>query len=382
VTERGTVSTSSTTGFDFALLRRWPDVEAPNLHAVDASDRLILDEAADALRESGPGEVVVIGDTHGALTLGAAALYGSRGIRVFQDSIVAERALAANAERESFDDYENLPLGAELLSGARVVLIQLPRSLDALDDLAAWIASSAAPGVRVYAGGRIKHMTTTMNEVLVRHFGRVDVTHARQKSRALIASEPRASDPPVVQREFHADLGIWVCATGGTFAGTKIDIGTRALLAALPLVGSDATTAADLGCGSGVVAAVLAKGRPGVEVLATDVSAAAVASAAATAAANHLTNVTVSRDDALSSQRANSLDLMLLNPPFHLGSAVHTGAASKLFAAASRTLKPGGDLVTVFNSHLGYRAELTHVVGPTVELSRNSKFTVTRSRKR
>ncbi|HQG70208.1 MAG TPA: hypothetical protein PK237_07205, partial [Rhodoglobus sp.] len=46
-------------------LRRWPDVEAPNLHAVDASDRLILDEAAAAIAESGPGEVVVIGDAYG-----------------------------------------------------------------------------------------------------------------------------------------------------------------------------------------------------------------------------------------------------------------------------------------------------------------------------
>jgi 16S rRNA (guanine1207-N2)-methyltransferase len=27
-------------------LRRHPDVEAPNLHAVDATDRLLLDEAA------------------------------------------------------------------------------------------------------------------------------------------------------------------------------------------------------------------------------------------------------------------------------------------------------------------------------------------------
>lgn len=371
-----------TTTFDFAALRRWPDVEAPNLHAVDASDRLILDEAGLALGDSGPGEVVVIGDTHGALTLGVAALFGCRGIRVFQDSLVAERALAANAESDGFDDYENLPLGAELLTGARVVLLQLPRSLDALDELAAWIASSADPGVRVYAGGRIKHMTTAMNEVLARYFGRVDVTHARQKSRVLIASEPRPSRPPGLQREFHTDLGIWVCATGGTFAGTKVDIGTRALLAVLPSVAPDATTAVDLGCGSGVVAAVLAKARPGVEVLATDVSAAAVASTAATAAENNLGTITVSRDDALSAHPANSLDLALLNPPFHLGAAVHTGAASKLFAAAARTLGSGGDLVTVFNSHLDYRAELTRVVGPTVELSRNSKFTVTRSRKR
>ena len=359
-------------------LRRWPDVEAPNLHAVDASDRLILDEAAAALAESGPGEVVVIGDAYGALTIGAAAI-GATGIRVFQDSIVGERALAANAAGAV--DYVSLPLGADLVRGARVVLMQLPRSLAELDELAAWIASAADPAVRVYAGGRIKHMTTAMNEVLARHFGRVDVTYARQKSRVLIASQPLPSEPPMIAREFHTDLGIWVCATGATFAGTRIDIGTRALLAVLPTVAPDATTAADLGCGSGVVAAVLAQARPELAVLASDVSAGAVASARATAEANGLTKVTVTRDDAFGDQPDASLDLVVLNPPFHLGATVHTGAASKLFAAAARVLKPGGELVTVYNSHLGYRAELTRVVGPTDELSRNSKFTVTRSRK-
>ncbi|HOT33048.1 MAG TPA: methyltransferase [Rhodoglobus sp.] len=359
-------------------LRRWPDVEAPNLHAVDASDRLILDEAAAAIAESGPGEVVVIGDAYGALTIGAAAI-GATGIRVFQDSIVGERALAANAAGAV--DYVTLPVGADLLRGARVVLMQLPRSLAELDELAAWIASAADPAVRVYAGGRIKHMTTAMNEVLGRHFGRVDVTHARQKSRVLIASQPLPSEPPMIAREFHTDLGIWVCATGATFAGTRIDIGTRALLAVLPTVAPDATTAADLGCGSGVVAAVLAQARPELAVLASDVSAGAVASARATAEANALTNVTVTRDDALGGQPDASLDLVVLNPPFHLGATVHTGAASKLFAAAARVLKQGGELVTVYNSHLGYRAELTRVVGPTDELSRTSKFTVTRSRK-
>ena len=359
-------------------LRRWPDVEAPNLHAVDASDRLILDEAAAAIAESGPGEVVVIGDAYGALTIGAAAI-GATGILVFQDSIVGERALAANAAGAV--DYMNLPLGAHLLRGARVVLMQLPRSLAELDELAAWIASAADPAVRVYAGGRIKHMTTAMNEVLARHFGRVDVTHARQKSRVLIASQPLPSEPPMIAREFHTDLGIWVCATGATFAGTRIDIGTRALLAVLPTVAPDATTAADLGCGSGVVAAVLAQARPELAVLASDVSAGAVASARATAEANALTNVTVTRDDALGDQPDASVDLVVLNPPFHLGATVHTGAASKLFAAAARVLKQGGELVTVYNSHLGYRAELTRVVGPTDELSRTSKFTVTRSRK-
>lgn len=363
--------------FDFATLRRFPDVEAPNLFAVDASDRLILDEAEVALAGSGPGEVVVIGDGYGALTLGAAALHGLKGIRVFQDSLVSERALAANAR--GFDGFQNLPLGRELLKGARVVLLQLPRSLDELDEIAAAIAAFAHPELIVYAGGRIKHMTTAMNDVLAKHFATVDVTHARQKSRVLVASGARKSEHREVRCELHSDLGIWVCATGAAFAGTRIDIGTRALLAVLEQAAPDAATAVDLGCGSGVVAAVLAKARPGVAVLASDLSAGAVASALRTVEANELSNVTVLRDDALSSVPNASVDLVLLNPPFHLGSTVHTGAASRLFAAAARVLVPGGELWTVYNTHLGYRGELNRVVGPTSEISRNNKFTVTKS---
>ena len=48
--------------FPFERLRRWPDVEATNLFAVDASDRLILDEAAAGLATAGAGEVVVLED--------------------------------------------------------------------------------------------------------------------------------------------------------------------------------------------------------------------------------------------------------------------------------------------------------------------------------
>ena len=83
----------------FAQLRRAPDVEAPELVAVDATDRLLLDEAAAALALCGPGEVAVVDDTYGALTLGAVALHGASDVRVAQDLLVGERALARNAER-------------------------------------------------------------------------------------------------------------------------------------------------------------------------------------------------------------------------------------------------------------------------------------------
>lgn len=374
--------------FSFDALRRFPDVEADNLVAVDASDRLILDEAADALTAAPAGTVVVIGDRYGALTLGAAALHGVTGIRTHQDSLTGERALVANAERLGLaDTVDSRGLDASLVAGAQVVLLQLPRSLDELDEIAGLVAAHADPAVQVVAGGRLKHMTRAMNDVLARSFGQVEARLARQKSRVLVASEPRPIGTGTPSRwpatERHADLGLTVCAHGGAFAGTGIDIGTRFLLEFTDRMAPDAPTAVDLGCGTGVLGVALALARPDLTVTATDDSAAAVASARATAAANGVAErVVVVRADAADSLPDASADLVVLNPPFHLGAAVHPAVALKLFAEAARVLRPGAQLWTVWNSHLAYRPALERLVGPTEQAGRNPKFTVTVSTKR
>ncbi|TXN28621.1 class I SAM-dependent methyltransferase [Lacisediminihabitans profunda] len=368
--------------FDLDRLRRWPDVEAPNLFAVDASDRLILDEAAEAVAAAPPGTVVVINDHYGALAIGAAANLGATGVRVFQDALVGEAALAANA-RGVTTDLTSLPLGESLLSGATVVLLQVPRSLAELDEIAGEIARWADPSVVVYAGGRIKHLSLTMNSVLTKHFGRLDVSLARQKSRVLIAREPRAAASDFPVREYNQELGLWVCAHGAVFAGAKLDLGTRLLLSVLDDALPAAATAIDLGSGTGILAASLARSRPGISVIATDQSAAAVASSLATVEANGLADrVSVVRDDGLKSQPDSSADLIVLNPPFHVGATVHTGLADRLFRDAARVLRPGGELWTVYNSHLDYRPTLQSVIGSTREVVRNNKFTVTSSRRR
>jgi 16S rRNA (guanine1207-N2)-methyltransferase len=169
-----------------------------------------------------------------------------------------------------------------------------------------------------------------------------------------------------------------VCAHGAAFAGTRVDLGTRFLLEQLPQMAPDAVDVVDLGCGTGVVACVVARSRPGTRVLATDESAAAVASTRATAAANGL-DVTVVRDLGLEQQPDRSADLVLLNPPFHSGATVHPGVARPLFADAARALRPGGELWTVYNSHLQHKALLQRLVGPTEQVARNATFTVTRS---
>ncbi|MGG7466256.1 class I SAM-dependent methyltransferase [Plantibacter sp. YIM 135347] len=376
--------------FSFDALRRFPDVEAPNLFAVDASDRLILDEAAEAIAAAPAGTVVVLGDHYGALTLGAAAHHGATGIRVHQDGLTGELALAANADAtELTASYRSLPFGEELLTGATVVVMQLPRGLDELEEIADGIARWADPQVRVFAGGRIKHLTTTMNDVLATRFSTIQPSLARQKSRVIRASGPLAVGAPTFPRiGKHGDVGLIVAAHGGAFAGSRIDIGTRALLEALPKLAPDAEQVIDLGCGTGVLGVALAKARPGVHVIATDQSAAAVDSTRATIAANDTPELglaermTVVRDNGLESQPDESADLILLNPPFHIGSTVHTGLALAMFADAKRVLRRGGTLAVVWNSHLGYRAALERLVGHTAQVSRNDKFTVTTSRRR
>jgi 16S rRNA (guanine1207-N2)-methyltransferase len=367
-------------------LGRHPDVEAANLQAWDATDSLLLDAAADLLTPE--TTVAVIGDNYGALTLGLLA--GAAGpapaeVRVHQDLVTGERALRNNAAALGVSEgFAQLPLGAELLSGADLVLLQLPKTLAELEEISDAVARHAPANAVLLAGGRVKHMSLGMNGVLGKYFGSVQPQLARQKSRLLIASGPvrPEGDPPYPVTEHNAELDLDISAHGAVFAGTRLDIGTRFLLTFLPEIPAGAR-AVDLGCGTGILAAMYARRHPETEVLATDRSAAAVASARATARANGLSaSISAIQDDAMSTLDAGSADVILLNPPFHLGSSVHAGAGLKLFEATGRVLAPGGQLWTVFNSHLHYLPALERLVGPTTVRGRNPKFTVTTSVRR
>ena len=376
----------------FQVLRRRPDVEAPNLQAWDATDRLLLETARDHVA---PGSrLAIIGDRYGALTLGALAVLEPAAVRVHQDLITGERALRLNAAEwlaaghdagtATEPAFEQVPLGPALLADVHAVLLQLPKTLAELEEIVAAVARHAPAGVTLLAGGRVKHMSLGMNAVLERFFDSVQPQLARQKSRVILATGIKATrEPdrfPVVGHL--AELDLEVAAHGAVFAGPKLDIGTRFLLTFLPAM-KPARHAVDLGCGTGILAAMYARHSPESTVTATDQSAAAVASALATARANGLQDrIRVLQDDALSTMEAGSADLVLLNPPFHVGAGVHAGAGLKMIEAAGRVLAPDGELWTVYNRHLPYLPALERQVGPTAVMGQNPKFLVTRSIKR
>ncbi|KDA04762.1 SAM-dependent methyltransferase [Microbacterium sp. CH12i] len=371
--------------FSYDRLRRSPDVEAENLFAYDATDRMLVEHALASSELVGT-EVAVIGDEYGAITL-ALTDAGLEGVRVHQDSATGRIALARNAESLGLAGFTSHELDRSLLEGARLVLLQLPKALSELEEIADAVARWAAPDVVLVAGGRVKHMTITQNEVLGRSFSEVQAQRAERKSRLIVASgvRPVPDEPPYPQRATHAEFALTLASHGGAFAASRIDIGTRVLLEVLAdSVDADATQRViDLGCGTGALAAFYALNHPDARITATDRSAAAVASARETMIANGVADrVTVTHDDAGADLPDASADLILLNPPFHLGASIHTRAATRLFEAAARLLRPGGELLTVYNSSLEYKAELSRLIGRTEQVRRTAKFTVTRSFKR
>ncbi|WP_179444685.1 methyltransferase [Naumannella cuiyingiana] len=312
--------------------------------AVDPVDALIMDEAGPAGR---------------TLAIDAPALPADR--------YRADRAETPGA---------GLLTRADLVS-IDTVLLRLPRALSALDELAERIAAWGEPGVRVVAGGRVKHMTHGMNEVLARHFGEVRASRGRQKARVLHASDPHrpaALSWPRSRRD--DDLDLTVVAHGATFGTNRLDAGTRLLAGALELAPGERRPAVDLGCGSGILAALLA--RRGYTVTGLDVSAAACASTAATAAANRLA-VRVLHADAADGLRVGQAAVIVCNPPFHVGAAKDSSPAFAMFDAAGAGLAPGGEFWCVFNSHLPYLPALRRAIGPTGIVARDRAYTVTRS---
>ncbi|RLP06230.1 class I SAM-dependent methyltransferase [Propionibacterium australiense] len=262
------------------------------------------------------------------------------------------------------------------LAGVDLVWLRLPKALSALDDYTERLAVWAAPEMRLIAAGRQKNMTHSMNDVLRRHFGEVSASLGVAKCRALRAAEPRKRRLRWPREKTHPELGIGVIAHGEVFATNEVDDGTR-LLAELcgDIHGDDLL---DLGCGSGILATLLACANPGARVHAVDVSRAAVESTRLTAEANGK-DVQVHWASRLDDWEPDSLDVIVTNPPFHRGIAKDSEPALAMFDDAARLLRPGGELWCVYNSHLPWRKRLNVRIGQTTVVRQNPFYTVTRS---
>ncbi|MEV4941838.1 methyltransferase [Streptomyces zaomyceticus] len=379
-----------TTSWGAFTLTRHPEDPRDQLRAWDASDEYLLSHLAESGTDLS-GTVAVLGDRWGALVTALQAAGPGELVQI-SDSYLGRQATRANLARAGA-----APEAVRLLTTQDppperidVLLVRVPKSLALLEDQLHRLAPAVHEGTVVVGTGMVKEIHTSTLRLFERILGTTRTSLAVKKAR-LIHTTP---DPAITPRpnpwphryDLPADTpapglpGLNVINHAGVFCADRLDVGTRFLLANLP-GGFGRARVADLGCGNGVVGLAIALSEPDAELVFTDESYQAVASAEE----NFRTHVGEGRKaefivgDGLSDLPAGSVDLVLNNPPFHTHQATTDRTARRMFADARRALRPGGELWVIGNRHLGYHVTLRRIFGNSELVASDPKFVVLRA---
>jgi 16S rRNA (guanine1207-N2)-methyltransferase len=362
-------------------LIRQPDQPNEPLQAFDAADEYLLNHLAEQ-NPAADTRVLVLNDSFGAL---AASLAGKVRVVSSGDSFLGFQGLEKNLVRNclAFDAVPSVPASEPLTGPFDCVLVRVPKTLALLEEQLIRLQGQLAPGAQVIAAAMIKHLPRAAGDLLERYIGPVQASLAVKKARLLIATvetrDPAVSpyptryriDEPAIELLNHANV----------FCREGLDIGTRAFLPHLPKNLGTARVA-DLGCGNGVLAIASALQNPEASYTLVDESFMAVQSAAENwRAALGERDVTVRAGDGLAGQEAQSLDVVLCNPPFHQQQVVGDFLAWRMFQQAREALVVGGALYIVGNRHLGYHSKLARLFRGVEQVAANPKFVILKARK-
>ena len=161
------------------------------------------------------------------------------------------------------------------------------------------------------------------------------------------------------------------------FSDGKLDEGTRLLLEALEVHSTD--EALDIGCGAGFLGIHIARLANRGKVTMVDVSLASIAEAERRVAESGLANIRVLASDGVQAVLQERFDLVVTNPPFHVGGIQTTEIAQRFIREAAQVLKAGGRFYLVANRFLKYEPALRVHFKTVDEVGGNTRYKVLRA---
>jgi len=358
-------------------LQRLPYRNNEKLRAWDAADEYLLQYVFEQQLLNVDTRVLLLNDQFGALAL---ALNASTPVAI-SDSWLSQQAsrknLQINQLPESSVQLKNsLDWPAEPFN---LVLIKVPKTLALLEDQLIRLQALITENTTVIAAGMIKAMPAAVWKLMEKYIGPTKPSLAKKKARLIFAKptiqEQNFENPyPVVYQLENSPYRI--CNHANVFSRASLDIGTRFLLQHLPK-DTLAKNIVDLGCGNGVVGLMLAESHPLSHLHFVDESYMAVASAK-----ENFSNAFPERSsdffvaDGLTEFTAESMDLIVCNPPFHQQNTIGNQIALSMFKQAHRTLCKGGELWVIGNRHLAYHIDLKRLFASCDEVAANKKFII------
>lgn len=294
--------------------------------------------------------------------------------RYFANAEASQRSLAATATLVA----EAAPAEAGLARHSAVVnpfvgeaecalvTIRIPTDKLGMQHAVAEAFRALAVGGRCLLAGANDEGAKPAAKLLEQVFGnaRIDAQHSGCRLLSAVKQRAEPLDASLLAlpwldaerfHEFQVTVGgtaFTLATRPGVFSWEHVDEASG-IIADLMRV-EDGESVLDLGCGAGVLGVVAARQTPKGRVLLLDADADAVRCATRTAALAQCDNIEVRASDVTSAAGEHSFDVVVSNPPFHLGKGTELAIPRAFIDQAYERLVPGGRLYLVANRTLPY----------------------------
>ncbi len=309
-------------------------------------------------------------------------------ITLAEDNIASLQAALQEAERNgltanrlrqvAFHEY-TLREPAATMDVAIMNLLYQPGNIWVLYGLQ--VASYALkPGGCLYVVGARDRGVLSIAKRMQEYFGNVETLAISKGYRVVCSRNSFSGDklhffPPASDRQNVVDSSSPLVSL--VFSDGKLDEGTRLLLEALEVHPTD--EALDIGCGAGFIGIHIARLANRGKVTMVDASLASIAVAERRVAESGLANIRVLASDGAQAVLQQRFDLVVTNPPFHMGGIQTTEIAQRFIREAAQVLKARGRFYLVANRFLKYEPALRDHFKTVDEVGGNTRYKVLRA---
>ncbi len=313
---------------------------------------------------------------------------GTGTITLAEDNIASLQAALQEAERNglrvnqlrnvAFHEY-TLREPAATMDVAIMNLLYQPGNIWVLYGLQ--VASYALkPGGCLYVVGARDRGVLSIAKRMQEYFGNVETLAISKGYRVVCSRNSFSGDkphffPPASDRQNVVDSSSPLVSL--VFSDGKLDEGTRLLLEALEVRPTD--EALDIGCGAGFIGIHIARLANRGKVTMVDASLASIAVAERRVAESGLANIRVLASDGAQAVLQQRFDLVVTNPPFHMGGIQTTEIAQRFIREAAQVLKARGRFYLVANRFLKYEPALRDHFKTVDEVGGNTRYKVLRA---
>ncbi len=346
---------------------------------------------AEAVGAAAASAVVVLGPGNGLIPA-AALIAGARQLTVCDRHLAGAESVRRTVEalphagRTVTVVHRQGPDPEAPAPQASLAALRLPTDKAVLRQLLWCAAHQLAPGGRVLLAGANQEGAKTAAKLMADLFTGVSVVAQHSAHRLLSATRPATLPAVAPWPELAAHVAPTVTVTdgaGGTltldaapgvFSWEHLDEATALLLEVMEIPAGSAVL--DLGCGTGALGLVAAHRHAASRVLLLDADAEAVAAVHRTLARHPSAACEARVSDVAAAAGTEAFDVVVTNPPFHLGKGTDYQLPAQFIAEAAERLRPGGRLFLVANRTLPYEDVITAHFGGVRRLRDSARFKV------